>query len=74
MRQSRRKVGLGQRALGNVAANAQVVEFCVGRAQARDGVAETVKSGQLSEGHAQKLIPARERTHAVIPTVSSDAF
>ena len=45
-------VGLGQRALGNVAANAQMVQLCVGRAQTRDGVAEAVESGELSEGHA----------------------
>jgi len=49
-------VGIGQCALGDVAAYAQVIEFGLVSAQTGFDVAQTFAVSQLREGHTEKLI------------------
>ena len=53
-------VGIGQRALGDVATDAQVVELGLVRAQAGFDVAQALAVSELREGHAEKLVEMRE--------------
>ena len=53
-------VGIGQRALGDIASYAQVIELGLMGAQASFDVAKTLAVSQLSEGHAEKLIEMRK--------------
>ena len=62
-------VGAGQRAAGDPAANAQVVELARLRAQAGLDVAQAFAVGELREHYAQKLIEVRERERRVCPRV-----
>src|ERR1035437_4149068 len=65
-------IGAGQRALGNPTANAEVVQRFPTTTQTGDRITETVHACELSEGHAQELIPARERTRAVVALIPHD--
>ncbi len=53
-------VGLGQRALGDIASYAQVIELGLMSTQTGFDVAMTLAVSQLREGHAEKLIEMRE--------------
>lgn len=53
-------VGIGQRALGNMTAYAQVVEFGLMGAQAGFDVAQALAVSQLRESHAEKLVEMRK--------------
>jgi hypothetical protein len=48
-----------------------VVEFATHRAQARLDVAETLAVSELSEGHRQILIPARQPSTVSIAVIAS---
>lgn len=54
-------VGIGQRAAGDVAPDAQVVKLGLMRTQAGLDVAQAFAISQLREGHAEELIEMRER-------------
>lgn len=62
-------VGVGQRALGNAAAYAQMVELGGMRAQTGLDVAQAFPVSQLREGHAQELIEVRESERRIAPRV-----
>ena len=51
-------IGMSQRIARNVASETHVIEFPLSRAQTSFDVPETFPIGQLSESHAEKLIPA----------------
>ncbi len=73
MRQSRELIGIGQRAMRNGRAKAQVIELVVARAQADFNVGQAVSVSQLREGHGKELIPTGEVTNAVVTLVAIDA-
>ena len=62
-------VGIRQCALGNAAANAQMVELGGMGAQTSLDVAQAFPVGQLREGHAQKLIEMRKSERRITPRV-----
>lgn len=68
-----RFVGVGQRGAGDLAAQTQVVELRVARAQARFDVAQTFAIRELGEGQAEKLIPTGETADFVVAAVTGDA-
>ena len=51
-----RFVGIGQCALGDIASDAQVIEFCLVGAQTGFDVAQALAVSQLREGQAEELI------------------
>ena len=51
-----------------------MIEFPLSRAQTGLDVAEAFPIGQLSEGHAEKLAPARKVFDLVVAVVSLNAF
>lgn len=53
-------VGIGQRALGDVASYTQVIELGLMGAQASFDVAQILAVSQLCKGHAEKLIEMRK--------------
>jgi hypothetical protein len=65
-----RFVGIGQRTATDPAAEAQVVELIGARGQTVFDVAQALAKGQLREGHAQKLIPAREGFELVMAPIT----
>lgn len=64
-------VGFGEGASSDFASNPSMVEFGLQGAQACFDLAKTFSVSQLSEGHAEKLIEARESPDPVIALVSS---
>ncbi len=65
-------VGIGQRRARHVTAEAQVVKFPLQGAKARLDIAKAFAVSQLSEGHRQILIPARELPQSAVPAVAGD--
>jgi hypothetical protein len=63
-------VGVGQCASRDVASDARMIEFGLHRSEARGDVAQTLPIGELGEGHAEKLVEAREGTYPAIASVS----
>jgi len=51
-----------------------VVEFVLHRSQARFNVSQTFSVGKLSEGHAKKLIKARESFYVMVALIPIYAF
>jgi hypothetical protein len=51
-----------------------VIEFPLSRTEASLDVPEAFPIGQLSESHAEKLVPTREVFDLVVAVVSLDAF
>ena len=51
-----------------------MVEFPLSRAQTSFDVSEAFPIGQLSESHAEKLVPARKVFDLVVAVVSVNAF
>jgi hypothetical protein len=62
-------VGIRQRAAGDAASNAHVVQLLALRPQARLDVAQTLAVGQLGERQAQKLLEAAEALDLVLAPV-----
>src|ERR1700723_512150 len=62
-------VGLGQSVARDATTNAKVIQFGFHRIQAGFDIAETVTAGQLSKGHAEKLIEAGELFDTIVPLV-----
>src|SRR5215470_19447583 len=67
-------VGVGQRRARNPTAESHVVEFAAHRSQAGLDVAEAFAVSELSEGHRQILIPARQLSVVPIAVVACDAL
>ena len=63
-------VGIGQCASRDVASDARMIELGLHRSKASGDVAQTLSIGELGEGHAVKLVEARERTYPAIASVS----
>ena len=66
-------VSVGQSTSRHPAAESHVIEFHRHRSQASLDIAETLAVGQLSEGHGEKLIPAREIFDLMAAAVAGDA-
>ena len=66
-------VGIGQSAPSDDAAKASVVEFFLKGVETSFDVSKALAIGQLSEGHAEKLIETREVASPPVATISSDA-
>ena len=66
-------VGIGQSAPSDDAAKAGVVEFFLKGVETSFDVSKALAVGQLSEGHAEKLIEAREVASPSVATIASDA-
>jgi hypothetical protein len=65
-------VGIGQSAPSDDAAKASVVEFFLKGVETSFDVSKALAIGQLSEGHAEKLIEAREVASPSVATIASD--
>ena len=63
-------VGIGQRAVGDVTADARVIESRAQDAQTGLDVAQTFAAGQLSKGHAQELVPTGKTADLVVALVA----
>jgi hypothetical protein len=66
-------VGIGESAPSDDAAKARVVEFLLKGAEADLDASQAPAIGQLSEGHAEKLIETREVASPLIAMIASDA-
>jgi len=67
-------VGVAERAARDPAADAQVIQPSVERTQAGHDIAQALAIGQLREGHAEKMIPARKTARAVVASITGDAL
>src|SRR5512139_1302567 len=67
-------VGMSQRIARDVASETHVIEFPLSRAQTSFDVPETFPIGQLSESHAEKLVPTREVFDLVVAVVTLNTF
>src|ERR1035438_9937638 len=63
-------IGVRQGRAGNPTTESHVVEFAAHRSQARLDVAETLAVSELSEGHRQILVPARQTSVVVIAVIA----
>ena len=66
-------VGIGEGAPSDDATKARVVKFLSEGVEASFDVSQALAIGQLSEGHAEKLIEAREFASPPIAVIASDA-
>src|ERR1022692_270997 len=64
-------IGVRQGRAGNPTTESHVVELAAHRFQARLNVAETLAVSELSEGHRQILIPARQTSVVLIAVIAS---
>src|ERR1019366_6030485 len=63
-------IGVRQGRAGNPTTESHVVEFAAHRSQARLDVAETLAVSELSEGHRQILVPARQTSVVLIAVIA----
>lgn len=68
------RVRVGQRTSGDRSSKTGVVQFGLHGPETGFDVAETFASRDLREGHAKKLIEAREISHSSIAVIAMDAF
>jgi len=66
------RVRMGQSVARDLAANAEMIELALLRAQASFDIAQTLPIGELREGHAKKLIPARKGLEFVVALITFD--
>jgi hypothetical protein len=66
-------VGIGQSGASDGGFEAAVIELGTLRSQTDFDIAKTVAISQLSKGHRQKLVPARQSAHTSIAVVSLNA-
>lgn len=66
-------IGLGQRVAGDRAANACVVQLGLQRVQTDFDVAQAGPVGQLSKGHAEKLIEAGKPARPIVASILVNA-
>ena len=67
-------VGMSECIARDVPSEAHVIEFPLSRAEASFDVPKAFPIGQLSEGHTEKLVPARKAFDLVVTVVSLNAF
>ena len=67
-------VGMSERIAGDIPSETHVIEFPSSRTKASFDVPEAFPIGQLSEGHTEKLVPARKVFDLVLAVVSLNAF
>ena len=67
-------IGMREGIAGNLPPDAQMIKSGLGCPQADLDIPEAFPVGELSECHAEVLVPAREADHLVIAVVSIDAF
>ena len=67
-------VGMSQSIARDVPSKAHVIEFPLSRRETCLDVSEAFPIRQLSEGHAEKLVPARKVFDLVVAVVSLNAF
>ena len=65
---------MGERIAGNLPANPQVIQLGLSGTQADLNISQTFSVSELSEGHAEELIPAGKAYNVAIAVVSIDAF
>jgi hypothetical protein len=66
-------VGVSKCVAGNLAAKAHVIEPTAHRSKAGLDIAETLAIRQLSKGHTEELVVAREALDLVVAVVASNA-
>lgn len=67
-------IGIGERAQGHLGFDAHMVAARPERIEGGSQIPQAVTKGELTEAHAQQLIPAREFLHAVISFVMVNDF
>ena len=67
-------IGVSQGIAGDLASKTHMIEFSLSRAETSLDVSEAFPIGQLSKGHAEKLVPAREVFDFVVAIVMMNAF
>ena len=67
-------IGMSQSVAGDVASKAHMVELPLSRTEACFDVSEAFPIGELSKGHAEKLVPARKVFDLVVAVVTLNAF
>ena len=67
-------VGIGQGASGNVASDTGMIEFGLHGSKTGFDVSETFPIGELSEGHAEKLIETREGSDTILASIVPNTF
>lgn len=67
-------IGMGKGIAGDLSPDAQVIKSGLGCPQADLDIPEAFSVGELSECHAEVLVPAGKADHLVIAVVSIDAF
>ena len=67
-------VGIGQGASGNVASDTGMIEFWFHGSKTGLDVSETFPIGELSEGHAEKLIETREGSNTILASIVPNTF
>lgn len=67
-------IGMSQSIARDLSSKAHVIEFPLGRTQTCLDVSKTFPIGQLSKGHAEELVPAREVFDLVVAIVLLNAF
>lgn len=66
------RIGIGQGAASDRASQSQVIELLTARAQAVFDIPQALPEGELGEGHAQQLVPAREPRGLIRTTILRD--
>jgi len=64
-------VGVGQRAVANIATNPQMIELLRAGAQTGFHVAKALPKSELAKSHADKLVPAGEGLYFVATVVTA---
>jgi len=67
-------IGMSQGIAGDLASKTHMIEFPLSRTETSFDVSEAFPIGQLSKGHAEKLVPAREVFDFVVAIVTVNAF
>src|SRR2546427_2821497 len=67
-------IGIGQGRARDLAAEAHVVELAAHRPQARLNIAQTLSVSELSEGHRQILVPARQTPVVTVTVIAGHAL
>jgi hypothetical protein len=67
-------IGMSQGIAGDLASKTHVIEFSLSGTETGFDVSEAFPIGQLSKGHAEKLVPARKVFDFVVAVVTLNAF
>ena len=67
-------VGMSRSIARDIFSEAHLIEFSLSRTETVLHVSETLSIGQLSEGHAEKLVPARKALDLAVAVVMLNTF